>query len=557
MQADALVAAPTEKKKKKKVKQQKEAASAWTAAAEASSAAAPPQLHDYGPAVASWRIDSSEGEMGTPRQSEEPPSAGAIAARCPEREEEAGGSSIAGPGVWARLTAALPGDSGIFRTKSQGISVSVDALIVGLGATHHVFQGLLVLLMAFSNVMLIMTAPDRRLQGGALPLFFGNLASVLCYAGLTASFGYSCYSKYLCELSDPTQTARVRSQLAGEIVKPLLGAWLCSAVWCFFCHMRIPDQAAVLSVLVFWRVYGNVTEYLFAMSFNLLLVCALWRPICSILESSGPAGSWRRRGAAVLLALAPLAFSLLPALDCTGRARMAHLFLVCMQVSNDASSFPALAHLSIFGLGILLAACRDRLIADLEPSPGAGGGDLVLPWHAVRAWFSSLGIVLKVSMVFFAPLGQIWWHEDLSDVRADTHLGPLIRRSPGGPSLIWLLSTVWPVIISTAVSGLLVLMREIRPVGGCFRLAVAELEHYSANSLYYLVVVDVLLAGLYRGFSPVGAEAEAGGTVVGAADPGHAGHPAFPLTVTGDVCCTLGILAAARFLHYLTRAAEK
>mmetsp|Transcript_12201 Transcript_12201/g.22874 ORF Transcript_12201/g.22874 Transcript_12201/m.22874 type:complete len:574 (+) Transcript_12201:118-1839(+) len=424
----------------------------------------------------------------------------------------------------------------------EGICIDAHRLVLDLSMTLDVFKGILVVLMVTSNVIMTMSSSDLR-SGSFASLLICNAASSQCFTGFLIAFGYSCYSQYLREWPDPSRDLeRVRWRVLRSITFPIIGAWICNFVWCFLCLKNELSRANVFNVFTFWRVFGNGPDFLCGFSINLATVYALWRPITNLLGRIPPVSmvsypEWRRDAAALGLALSPLLLSLVSIPDCTHNMRWVQWLLVCDKRDIDTPSLPALPHMMDFGLGILLAACWDRFISDLRPIAhgGPGGALHVLSMRAARHWAFALLAASGVLLLLFVPLGQVWLYTDLSLVQMSTPVGLLVRGFSGGPSALWLLSTLWPVAVWACFSGILVTLRG-SAFGVVLKWPLSFLEHLGANVLYYLVIVDIFLAGMFRGFLRV--------------------NP-FPFGLQDCLLSSALILTFGRFFHLMAKTARK
>jgi len=437
------------------------------------------------------------------------------------------------------------------KLSSEGLLLDMHQLMRDASATLDVFKGSLVVLMLTSNVIITMSSTHLRSHSyGSLVIC--NAAASTCFVGLLLAFGFSCYTQYLCEWPDPRkELGSLRLRVSRAIAFPVVGAWACNFVWCFICLKNDLTAANLFDVFTFSRVFGNGPDFLCSFSLDLALVYALWRPIMQLLEHAGRAELGANFGfiaklsleqrqdlAAVAIALSPLLFTLVAVPDCTGpHRRWVQWFLVCDKRDIDTSSLPALPYLMDFGLGILVAACWKRFLADLRPvgDGGPNGGHSILPMQALRHWCI---ITLSTSMallLLFLPLGQVWFYTDLSVVKMSTPFGHLIRGFSDGPSMLWLLSTLWP---AATLAGIVVVLVTLRgtPLGVVLQWPLGWLEHMGANILYYLIVTDLFLAGMFRGFAH--------------SDP-------FPFTLPACLLCTAFILSIGRFLHFMCRSARK
>lgn len=426
------------------------------------------------------------------------------------------------------------------KLRHDGLFVNANELVVGVSHTLDVFKGFLVVLMCTSNVIITMSSSSQRSESFA-SLLICNFAAAQCFVGFMVAFGYSCYRQYLREWPDPPRKDRLRVRVFRAIFLPVLGAWVCNFAWCFICLKNEPTKELMIAVFTFTRVFGNGPDFLLGFSINLTLAYVLWRPLVKLVKSirpgTHPYRNWRRDAVALGVVMAPMFLALFPVTDCTGGRRWVQWLLVCKKRDIDTPNLPALPHLADFGIGILLAAVFDRFVGELRPvgNGGIGGGLHFLQWGAARQWSVALLTVAIIALSLFVPLGQVFLHEDLSIVQMSTPFGQLVRGFSCGPSLLWLLSTLWPVAVCVVSSALLVAFKSIQ-YGVFLRWPLAWLEHLGANVLYCLVVIDIFLAGLFRGFMRV--------------DP-------FPFTLPHCLLCVVVILAFARFLHYAARTSRK
>jgi hypothetical protein len=283
-------------------------------------------------------------------------------------------------------------------------------------------------------------------------------------------------------------------------------------------------------------VTGSGPDVLLACSLSFVIVYALWSPVgklfCQVKEG------WGRDGLVLIVALSPMLTTLVHVPGCTGSMRWARLILPCAGQPEEEKDglLPALPHLADFNLGILLAACWDRFISDLKPLGGAQtpSGLHLLPWPAARRWAAGLSAWALLLMTLFVPLGQVFFYTDLEREQVSTPLGQLghgPHTSLVGPSAFGLLAALWPIGVWAAVACLCVSVRGL--LAEPLRAPVGELEHLGANVLYYIVVINVFLAGL-----------------------GHGGR-AKSWSIGSCLLIATGILAAGRFLHRIAKAARK
>jgi len=447
-------------------------------------------------------------------------------------------------------TLAPSGFGGFGRLSPEGILLDMHLLMRDASVTLDVFKGSLLVIMVASNVIITMSSIHLRSHSFG-SLLICNTAASQCFVGFLMSFGFSCYGQYLKEWPDPVkELGNLRLRVTRAIVFPVLGAWLCNFAWCFLCLKNDFTKEYLIDVFTFAKVFGSGPDFLCSFSFDLAVVYALWRPIMHLLEKarevkyntglgyiSRLSPEHRRDLLALTITLSPLLFTLAAVPECTFNKRWIQWFLVCDKRDVDTPSLPALPHLTDFGIGILAAACWNRLLADLRPvgNGGPSGGSSLLPLQAVRKWgLAMLGTSLLL-LVLFLPLGQVWLYTDLSVVQMPTPFGQLVRGFSNGPSMLWLLATLWPVATWAGIIVVLVTLRGT-PLGCLLHLPLSCLEHLGANVLYYLVVTDLFLAGMFRGLTH--------------ADPN-------PLNLTACLGCTTLMFVAARFLHFICKASRK
>mmetsp|Transcript_127946 Transcript_127946/g.239331 ORF Transcript_127946/g.239331 Transcript_127946/m.239331 type:complete len:518 (-) Transcript_127946:117-1670(-) len=430
------------------------------------------------------------------------------------------------------LAQALPGD---------GFYIDAHQLVLDRSVALDVFKGVLVVLQASSLVIITLGDKDVRVKS-SLSLLVCNAAATHCFIGFLMAFGYSCYRQYLRDWPDPPRNlSRVRWRVLRAVASPVGGAWLCNFVWCFICYKQELTGWQFFEVLTFTRIFGTGPDFLLGFSINLTLVYMMWRPVTTMLNTikpgTHPYTGWRRDAAILAIALSPLLFSFVSVPDCTGHWRWAQWLFVCDKRDVDTPSLPALPHLVDFNVGMLVAACWDRFVSHLRPvgDGGVSGGLHMLPFEDAKYWATTVAILAAVLLVFFIPLGQVWLYEDLVMADISTPFGHLARGFSGGPSALWLLSTMWPLAALSMASAILVMLRSA-PYCAVLTWPLTWLEHLGANVLYYLIVVDLFTAGMYRGFLHF--------------EP-------FPLDFRSSLACTALILAFGRFCHLLAKVARK
>jgi len=435
------------------------------------------------------------------------------------------------------------------KSLSEGILLDTHQLVRDASVTLDVFKGSLVVLMVASNTIITMSSIYLRSNSFG-SLLICNAAASLCFVGFLMAFGFSCYSQYFSEYPDPIKdTWELRLRVLRAITFPVVGAWACNFAWCFLCLKNGFTSANLFDVFTFARVFGNGPDFLCSFSLDLALVYILWRPIMRLLHSAERAEEGETRGlisqlspksrrdvVALAVVLCPLLTTLVAVPDCTANMRWVQWFFVCDKRDIDTPSLPAIPHLTDFGLGILAGACWNRFLADLRPAGngGPGGGSSILPIPALRRWSLMLLTTFLVLLVLFLPLGQVWLYTDLSVVQMATPFGQLIRGFSDGPSMLWLLATLWPIATWAGFIVVLVTLRGTA-LGSLLWWPLGWLEHLGANVLYYLVLTDIILAGMFRGFSK---------------------NPA-AFNLPTCLACTALIFLLLRFLHAICKASRK
>lgn len=436
--------------------------------------------------------------------------------------------------------------------RRQGLYIDAHKLVLDRSTALDVFKGAIVLLMNNANVMLILGSKNLTTESRTARLLC-NFAAVQCFTGCMLALGYSSYRQYLRQWPDaPRDPEAFRNRVLATIAKPIVSAWICNFAWCFL--RGIKERPAsfnlIIEVFTFSSVFGNGADFLLGFSINLAIVWCIWRPINTLLDAV-PQGSHsidvlfpklRRDVACMALVLSPLLLTLFPIADCTGKMRWATFFLVCDKRDADTVALPALPHLFTFGIGVLFAGAWDRFIARLKPvgRGGASGGLHILPMDGVRRWSAILLAVAVVLLMLFVPLGQVWLFVDLMQVNLQTPVGSLVRGYAGGPSAAWLLAAIWPSAVWAMSAGVLVSVRS-GAAGYVLHWPLVALEHFGANVMYYLVVVDIFLAGM-SGMTPA------------VKDPTSTGPG---LNTTSCILCTMLLLTFARFLHFAAAESRK
>jgi len=222
----------------------------------------------------------------------------------------------------------------------------------------------------------------------------------------------------------------------------------------------------------------------------------------------------------MFLLLGPLTLTRLIVTDCTGMRKYFGYFFECTIRDAWSPVLPALPHLFYFNMGLLLARLVRYVDADLKAGASIDGRKLAT---------SSLFFAIA-AMICCYPLATVWAN-NFGNLSVPTKWGPITRGFVDGPSVLWLLGNVFPVFALLALSVALQYMISTYAVGPWFapvRLLLSELANLGANVLLYLVMADILLAGLYRG-----------------------NQGQFPLDTQGCFVMVCGITTITRFLQFL------
>lgn len=409
--------------------------------------------------------------------------------------------------------------------KGRNMQKEVFTLVSG---SLDVFKGLLCILMIYSHVDLCLVNPTE-VYYGKLGHFVGNAASGMCFLGFMFSYGYTCYWAYLSDLRPRPLSERLE-RVARSAVLPIIGAWVCSFAWSFMCFKIPITYDSVVGIMTFYYVWGNGPDFLLSFTMLLLVSFAMRRAFVVGLTSDGTTlGRCKVAATSAFLLLFPMVLTQCVVADCTGNARYWQFMLPCnKREAVGMANLPALPHFFYFNLGVLAAVGTQQL--------GEHLADRSLPLAAPQKTVQLLAVVgvgaLCLNVVFAVlayPLYDQWW-QNFGNIAVPTRFGEIIRGWSRGPSPLWLLGNLW--WIYTLFLGSLVVSALHRYGQPWMQTPLGWLEHLGANVLIYLVISDILLAGLYRGNQ-------------------------FPLTAAQGGVATLMIIASTRFIHYLGASGRK
>jgi len=439
--------------------------------------------------------------------------------------------------------------------------VDAEALVLGMRQVMDVFRGALLLLMGTTQMIMWMSSTQVR-NGSLASLLLCNAASAQCVGGILLSFGFTYYGQYLRAWPDPLDN---KLQVFKTGLLWFVCIWICNLVWAFVGIKAEVSLEAVKQLIIFEASCSRAADLMFALVFNFKLVYWLWHPVQLTIARCMVYGG-QHCGELVAFALTILPGLLFAsnglsfAAVCSWHPALMQGILVCPPVDangisatyafaspdglgNTPHRLPALPYLFYFNLGVLLAVCWDRFLADLRPVLVDGGrgtsgmrGLSELPPERARHWCIGLVVTSLLTATHFVPVGQIWLFEDLSRTHVETSYGELTSGYMGGPSILWLLGTLWPIGVMLMSVSVLVLSARIPVAGWLLRWLVNELEHCGCHFLYYSVVVEIGLAGMFRGREK---------------------RESSSLDIYQDFVVFLTILAIGRFLMFLARAGRQ
>jgi hypothetical protein len=409
---------------------------------------------------------------------------------------------------------------------TQTVSKEVYSTVSG---GLDLFKGVLCFLMVYSHVNLCIVNPTE-VYYSRLGHFVGNAASGMCFLGFVFSYGYTCYWAYLSEWTPRPLSVKV-SRVLRSAALPILGAWVCSFAWAYMCFKIPITQESFVDIIAFYYVWGNGPDFLISFT-TLLLVSFCFRHVlnaCLTPPGATTVGRVRFAGGCAALVVAPLLLTQAVVPDCTGNARYFQFFLPCNKRDPvGMANLPALPHFFYFNLGVLAAVGVKYAAEQLESLVQLSKPRQLLSTPILSA--AALGVFgLNAIFVVFAYPLYLYWYQNFGNIAIPTPYGEILRGWSRGPSPLWLVANLWAIY--TLLIGCMLLTyagRKFSALGSVLK----EVEHFGANVLIYLIVSDIILAGMYRGTS-------------------------FPLTVMQGGFCTCCILLSTRFVHYLGASGRK
>lgn len=414
-----------------------------------------------------------------------------------------------------------------------------------LSRAIDILKGALCMLMVASHVNLCLVHPKLLLFEG-VGHTIGNLASSLCLLGFVFAYGWSCWDSFVAKTDQDLWTRVARSSLL-----PVGGAVLCSLAWCFVAF-KIPLTArAVWQIVTFYHIWGNGPDFLLTFTICLLLMMPFRSQLRNTFGIDARASRKRVVATVFIMLGGPILMTFMVVPDCSGPSLRRYLQYLVVCDKRDAlgmASFPVLPHCLYFNAGLVLAAITAKLfpqkqlpidMADTprvsDPVERAVGAARQATAQAAQR--ESEGVYRRdflrmhimwvfgcfAALVMFAlPVLSVWKYS-YGNLAAETPWGHVVRGFSRGPSALWLLGNMLGVFSAFLVAVFVAwIVEKLR--GPAIWLSNA-LEHFGANVLLYLIVTDVVLAGLY--------------------------HGDFPLTVGDGGVVTMCLLVTTRLVHYL------
>jgi hypothetical protein len=429
-------------------------------------------------------------------------------------------------------------------SKTRHVEVCRPAL---MSRALDIFKGLLCILMVAFHVNMCLVAPALTMHGVGHAI--GNLAAAWCYLGFVFAYGWSCWHAYVVN-EKPDLTSRV----ARSAFMPLFGAICCSCAWCFVAF-KIPLSAdAVWGVMTFYYLWGNGPDFLLAFPIFLLILMPFRHILRNIFGIDARPTNLRLVAAVGAMIGAPLLLTFAVVPDCSGPSlrRYVQVFLNCEKRDPvGMANLPALPHAFYFNMGLLGAAAMARFqkkeLLDREPDSEHEERDPVeralsasaqavkqeaetaARRELLRMRLCAAVVVAPCLILLSIPVLSLWRY-NYGNLAVETPWGAVVRGFSRGPSLLWLLGNVAGVGLVFGLAVLLAVLSE-RIGGPVLWLLEHGVEHFGANVLLYLVLTDLILAGLY--------------------------HGTFPLTVADGASVTTFLLLATRFVHYLAASSRK
>lgn len=397
--------------------------------------------------------------------------------------------------------------------EKKAVPETVDIMKV-CNRSLDVFKGVLVIFMTWAHVNLTLMMPALQYYS-PVPHAVGNMASGLCFLGFMTAYGFSCDNAYISDWKERTLAQRLE-RVARSALLPVVGAWTCGLGWGYMCWKLPFDWNGLIAVLDFRMSLGNGPDFLLCFTITLLCMYPLRHYVNAGL---GAEEKWKCAATAAAMLLIPLATTWLKINDCMGVRKYIGYALECTNREAYAPVLPGIPHLFYFNLGLLLSRAAKHVSARVK-----NGEPIDMKWCA----FAGLGLAV-VLLIMSYPLFTVW-DMNYGNLMAMTKWGPVIRGFVDGPSILWLVGNLFWIYIFMILSVAAHLLGKYGPPVAMtpLRLVLAELEHLGANVLLYLVVGDLLLAGMWRGMMNQ-----------------------YPLDVHGCVYMTIGLWLVTRFLHYL------
>jgi hypothetical protein len=297
---------------------------------------------------------------------------------------------------------------------------------------------------------------------------------------------------------------------------PVMGAWVCGLGWGYMCWKLPLTMQGLLMVLDFRLALGNGPDFLLCFTACILTMYPLRHYVNAGLASPDLA----KRAATVVTMLGlPLAMTFFVIPDCTGMNKYFGYFFECAKREAYSPVLPGIPHLFYFNIGLLMS----RGIKNFQAQVKAGEAP-----EAKRMCFFGLGIA-AVFLFMSYPLFSVW-DNNYGNLMRPTKWGMVTRGFTNGPSILWLVGNLFWVycLLLSCIATHVAVLNAPKLVAVPARMLLDELEHLGANVLLYLVLGDLLLAGLWRGMMNQ-----------------------YPLDVNGCWTMTIILFFVIRFVHYL------
>mmetsp|Transcript_51994 Transcript_51994/g.111342 ORF Transcript_51994/g.111342 Transcript_51994/m.111342 type:complete len:440 (-) Transcript_51994:80-1399(-) len=425
----------------------------------------------------------------------------------PEKDAEEGTTEEAAPLMAAELGIAAP----THILDKKPVARPAGGFLTELSHAWDIFKGVLCIFMVWSHVDLTLTTGTDQLYTH-VGHTVGNVASGMCFLGFMISYGYSCHFAYLTNSKNRPASEQFFRMMRSACL-PIMGAWICAFAWAFMFFKLPINWTTAISIFTFYNVFGNGPDFILSFTTTLLLSFT-WHKWMNVgLDSKN---SWKQCLTVGVMLLGPLLLTQFVVQNCTGERKYIMFFLECNIRDAWTCNLPALPHLFNFNLGVLLARLSAREDKKLKE-----GQESFINSPIMLAGIA--GVLFTMAVPLFSA-----WSYNYGNLTVETKWGPVVRGFSGGPSPLWLVGNLFWLFILFIAS---VLAARLAMAYTSFCWITETMEHLGANVLLYLVMSDMMLAGLYSGRFDM--------------------HPA------GAGVFTAGMMVAIRFVHYLGQSSRK